>query len=552
MKTSFMGFGNNLCRGLASVSVSLLMVSSSFAQWPTSYLEPKVLWTGADLRAGDVMAFADGRVMVCHDRQDGAVRRLRNPIYDASGNILHPGDQLYTRDNFCVKAILLPPDGPDRLAHVAVQFADKAAEVPTFSYIYQRLSAGNAYVSASSREQQLLEGAIYNNRRNYLFLSDPVERSINGAVNSDVVVGPRVLTKGTAQNFFGHAGDTLSAVVAFERAGRQPDTPSEVWTYLVDAFYTPPVTSSLLKAADQPGESQTKPEIAEMSSNRRILAWIGSIGSEKRLYAKVISNLGESVSPARNIMNDVVDYTVTSSTLGHPVFAAVQRNDDVNPPVDTLFAGLIDAGVGAYVAIPMTTGLGIKVKALRQESNGDFSLIYSIPEAGTTLLKVLRISGTTAETLWETTVADLGIASDEVIERFPNTFVSSTAGGVLYFLTRYDKPYTNTSSYMLWRLGPDGHLGGDPLVAPANVSVSRISNTSADVTWTDTNMSETGYVIGRKAVGASEYSIIGSVGANTTTYQDLSVPAGQSHYVVAAYDETTGNYVLSSEVLYSP
>src|SRR5690606_13629250 len=102
---------------------------------------------------------------------------------------------------------------------------------------------------------------------------------------------------------------------------------------------------------------------------------------------------------------NVVSYKASSSPYGVPVHAFSQRDFSVSPPVDTLFAGLVDAPSGVNLNLPFATGREIDVKFLRQEPNGDFSIIYSVFEAGTTLIKVMRISGQTAGVLWTTTVA---------------------------------------------------------------------------------------------------------------------------------------------------
>jgi hypothetical protein len=190
-----------------------------------------------------------------------------------------------------------------------------------------------------------------------------------------------------------------------------------------------------------------------------MLTWLGEGESAPRLYTKLLSPAGAELSPVQASLENVADFTATSSTLGIPVFAAVLRNPAVYPPADLLAAGLINPVNGGTVTIPVAYAAGVKVKRLRQEPDGNFSLVYSIPENGTVALKVRRISGTTGATLWETVVADLGIAGEDVVEKYPNTFVAGDGHGALFIMTRYDQPGTSNSTFKLVRLLADGRIG---------------------------------------------------------------------------------------------
>lgn len=71
--------------------------------------------------------------------------------------------------------------------------------------------------------------------------------------------------------------------------------------------------------------------------------------------------------------------------------------------------------------------------------------------------------------------------------------------------------------------------------APSFLTAASSSNTTIDLNWTDNSSNENRFSIYRKAEGAANFTIIGDVGANITTYQDTGLITGTKYfYIVAA------------------
>ena len=84
---------------------------------------------------------------------------------------------------------------------------------------------------------------------------------------------------------------------------------------------------------------------------------------------------------------------------------------------------------------------------------------------------------------------------------------------------------------------PNG--GGVTVNAPTNLALTSPSTSEVDLSWTDNSSNETGFKIMRKTGAAGTYSTIFTTNANTITYQDQSVAAGNTYfYEVVA---TTGS-----------
>jgi M6 family metalloprotease-like protein len=74
------------------------------------------------------------------------------------------------------------------------------------------------------------------------------------------------------------------------------------------------------------------------------------------------------------------------------------------------------------------------------------------------------------------------------------------------------------------------------LPTPANLAAILIAGNEVDLTWTDTATTETGYLIERKS-GAGSWTEIAAAGANSTSYQDLTMAPSMTHlYRVRSYN----------------
>ncbi len=80
--------------------------------------------------------------------------------------------------------------------------------------------------------------------------------------------------------------------------------------------------------------------------------------------------------------------------------------------------------------------------------------------------------------------------------------------------------------------------GGNPPTAPANLAAVAASSTQINLTWTDSDSTETGFKIERcTGVDCSSFAQIATIGANVTTYSNTGLTASTSYsYRVRAYN----------------
>jgi hypothetical protein len=84
--------------------------------------------------------------------------------------------------------------------------------------------------------------------------------------------------------------------------------------------------------------------------------------------------------------------------------------------------------------------------------------------------------------------------------------------------------------------------------APNNLNVEFKNNNQVALNWTDNSTNETGFRIERKS-GTSNYSTVGSVSGNVSTYADMGIVANTTYtYRVVAYN-SVGNSSYSNEVV---
>jgi len=81
--------------------------------------------------------------------------------------------------------------------------------------------------------------------------------------------------------------------------------------------------------------------------------------------------------------------------------------------------------------------------------------------------------------------------------------------------------------------------------APSNLQARTVGGTEIDLNWNDNSSNETGFKIERSPDGTN-FTQIGTVGANVTTYADPGLPSGQRfNYRVRAYN-AAGNSAYSN------
>src|SRR5262245_24785910 len=71
----------------------------------------------------------------------------------------------------------------------------------------------------------------------------------------------------------------------------------------------------------------------------------------------------------------------------------------------------------------------------------------------------------------------------------------------------------------------------DPtLTAPASLSAQAVSSNQINLTWVDTNTSESGYQIERSVTPTSGFVLIATTGKSATSYLDTRAASGTNYY----------------------
>ena len=74
-------------------------------------------------------------------------------------------------------------------------------------------------------------------------------------------------------------------------------------------------------------------------------------------------------------------------------------------------------------------------------------------------------------------------------------------------------------------------LATTPLNSPTSLTATAVSSSQVNLNWTDNSMSETGYLVERKATSAGNWAQIGSVGMNVQSYTDrYNFRSGTTYY----------------------
>lgn len=518
------------------------LTTCAWAQWPTDPYVPTIVGSGWNVRAGDLRVNADSTVSFAvadtNFTGDPIVKALRmhqngnrEQLYENVSpypDILAKKIQLLNSETSDVDIDILANYSATRLDDGGDKAATYRATVKAGVLSTDKWSNYNRFVAAFQQGSVLrVIGTDLIDNDMKVFATDTADSSYVDRVSENV--------KDYQINL--NESDSLYYAFTAYRSGEL--TPSEIFVGKMGSL-TANTLDTPVRAALQPEEYQSKPLWTNLQgANKTMLTWLGDYYGLKTLYSQVRDDTGVLVDTTV-LMEDVVSYAVTPTTFNIPVVAAIERDEMVYPPADTLVAGLLGPIAGEALTLPFISGFQMDVKSIRQEANGDFSIVYSTLENGTNLLKVLRVSGTTASVLWNVTVADLGLGSAEDIDHFPNVHVDGDAAGNLYLLARYDLAYSKYSEWQAVRVRANGQLGSDPLVAPINLNAPDTAGYSVKLTWTDMSNSESIYLVARTDWDFSGLKIFDALPANSSVYNDNTAqPYTTYHYYVGVYNQFT-------------
>lgn len=239
-------------------------------------------------------------------------------------------------------------------------------------------------------------------------------------------------------------------------------------------------------------------------------------------------------------------WTLPSGTLTSVI---VERAATVAGPFSII--STLGGSVSTYIDTGLTANLNYsyRVKAMNTFGVSPYSAVVSamtlpFPPANPTGLSAVPISSSQINLNWVDNSVD---ESGFIIERAPAvggpfTVLLTTAANV----TTYSDTGLAASTTFYYRVAATNAGGksaytstasaltataaaGIP-ASPASVSALATSATQVTLTWTDSSTSETGFKVERALAATGPFTVIGSVGANVTTFPDSGLSAVTTYY----------------------
>lgn len=243
--------------------------------------------------------------------------------------------------------------------------------------------------------------------------------------------------------------------------------------------------------------------------------------------------------------------TASWATYFNPYLANLPFSTwDGASPVPTSVNYHFDTDTEGYTAAQQITGLAASGGILTGATTGGDPFmrgetLWVLGDTVNTLYISMRTSaGSTGQIYWTTT--------DEPYESEPKSksfTLTSNGAYQLYTLDMSTHSYWAGEEILSLRVDPvrtsSVDFGIDFIVddwqvllprAPSGLSASGYSTSQINVSWTDSATNETGYAIERSANGASGWTEISDLLANTTSYSDTGLSSDTTYYYrVRAY-----------------
>ena len=75
-----------------------------------------------------------------------------------------------------------------------------------------------------------------------------------------------------------------------------------------------------------------------------------------------------------------------------------------------------------------------------------------------------------------------------------------------------------------------GSAAAAPVSAPGSLTATAVSSSQINLTWVDSNSSETGYLVERSLSSSSGFAQIASLPANSQSYSNTGLASGTTYY----------------------
>jgi len=186
-------------------------------------------------------------------------------------------------------------------------------------------------------------------------------------------------------------------------------------------------------------------------------------------------------------------------------------------------------------------------------------VILSTPVAAPTGLTATAVSGCEIDLAWTNNTTN---ATSIVIQRSADGVNFAQVGAVMRSATNYADTSLPTATTYYYRLTANNADGNSPFSAiahastqaaqppatPSSVTATGTATNEIDLTWIDTSGNEDGFILERSTNGGN-YTTIGMVAANVTSYADVGLASGSTYfYRVLAFRSCWGNSAYSAPV----
>lgn len=88
--------------------------------------------------------------------------------------------------------------------------------------------------------------------------------------------------------------------------------------------------------------------------------------------------------------------------------------------------------------------------------------------------------------------------------------------------------------------------------APGGMSATAVSGSQINLAWTDNSFNETSFIVARGTTTGGPYTDIATLGANVTSYSDMTVVAGTTYFYVVRASNSAGSSPNSNEASATP
>ncbi len=204
----------------------------------------------------------------------------------------------------------------------------------------------------------------------------------------------------------------------------------------------------------------------------------------------------------------VTSYSNTSLTANTTYYYRVRA---VNSAGSSAFSSVASATTQATVTVPAAPSN----LAARAVSSSQINLTWSDGSSNETGFVIQR--STDNYTFVQIATVGAGVTS------YSNT--SLTANTTYYYRVRA----VNSAGSSAFSNVASATTQASPPAAPSNLVASTISGSQIQLTWTQNSSNESGFYIER-SLNASSWSLIGTVGANVTSYTDNGLSAWTTYY----------------------